>query len=57
MSEMLQLEHNGPVTIVTLDRPEKKNALSIALRDAMSDTFDDLADRTETKVGDRHRSW
>ena len=27
MSELLQLEHSGPVTIVTLDRPEKKNAL------------------------------
>jgi enoyl-CoA hydratase len=33
-----------------LDRPEKKNALSIALRDAISETFDDLAKRTETKV-------
>ncbi len=50
MSELLQLEHNGPVTIVTLDRPEKKNALSIALRDALSDTFADLADRAETKT-------
>ena len=50
MSELLQLEHNGPVTIVTLDRPEKKNALSIALRDALSDTFADLADRVETKT-------
>ena len=50
MSEMVQVEHRGPIAIVTLDRAEKKNALSIALRDAMSDTFDDLANRTETKV-------
>jgi enoyl-CoA hydratase/carnithine racemase len=50
MSELLQLEHNGPIAIVTLDRSEKKNALSIALREAMSDTFDDLATRTDTKV-------
>ena len=35
MSEMVQLEHNGPIAIVTLDRAEKKNALSIALRDAI----------------------
>ena len=31
------------VATVTLNRPEKKNALSIALRDEVSDAFDALA--------------
>lgn len=31
------------VVVLTLDRPEKKNALSIALRDEVSDTLDRLA--------------
>jgi enoyl-CoA hydratase/carnithine racemase len=31
------------VAILTLDRPERKNALSIALRDAASDALDELA--------------
>jgi enoyl-CoA hydratase len=31
------------VALLTLDRPEKKNALSIALRDEISDTLDELA--------------
>ena len=31
------------VGVLTLNRPEKKNALSIALRDAMSDKLDQLA--------------
>jgi enoyl-CoA hydratase len=31
------------VVVVTLNRPEKRNALSIALRDDLSDTFDTLA--------------
>jgi enoyl-CoA hydratase len=33
---------DGVVT-VTMNRPEKKNALSIALRDELSDVFDELA--------------
>lgn len=35
---------------VTLNRPEKKNALWIALRDAVSDALDELADDPELKV-------
>ena len=31
------------VALVTLRRPERRNALSIALRDALSDTLDALA--------------
>jgi enoyl-CoA hydratase/carnithine racemase len=33
----------GAIAIVTLQRPERRNALSIALRDEMSDTLDALA--------------
>jgi enoyl-CoA hydratase/carnithine racemase len=44
VSELLVV---GPVrdavVVMTLNRPEKKNALSIALRDAMSDALDRLA--------------
>ena len=36
--------------MVTLDRPEKKNALSIALRDEVSDTLDRLAGDEAVKV-------
>ena len=45
MSEGLLLRtapDDGVVTL-TLDRPDKKNALSIALRDEVSDALDDLA--------------
>jgi enoyl-CoA hydratase/carnithine racemase len=35
---------------LTIDRPEKKNALSIALRDAISDQLDLLAEDPELKV-------
>jgi enoyl-CoA hydratase len=38
------------IVVVTLNRPEKKNALSIALRDAISDTLDRLAGDEEVKV-------
>lgn len=40
---------DGVVTL-TLDRPEKKNALSIALRDEMSDALHELADDPHVKV-------
>ena len=36
--------------VVTIQRPEKKNALSIAVRDAISDALDELADDEGTKV-------
>lgn len=44
---------DGPdagVVTVTLDRPAKRNALSVALRDAVSDAFDSLAGRDDVKV-------
>lgn len=38
------------VAVMTLDRADKKNALSIALRDEMSDALDRLADDETVKV-------
>ena len=40
---------DGVVT-VTLNRPDKRNALSMALRDAVSDALDALAAREDVKV-------
>lgn len=48
--DTISVEHDGPVTTLTLRRPDKKNALSIALRDEVSDALDDLAARPETSV-------
>ena len=38
------------VVVLTLNRPEKRNALSIAVRDEMSDALDALASRDDVKV-------
>jgi enoyl-CoA hydratase len=38
------------VATLTLNRPDKRNALSIALRDAVSDTLNALAGRDDIKV-------
>lgn len=48
--DVIRVEVQGPVAIVTLDRPDKKNALSIALRDAVSDALDGLAADEAVKV-------
>jgi enoyl-CoA hydratase len=40
----LLVDRNGECATLTLNRPEKRNALSVALRDAISDTLDELAD-------------
>jgi enoyl-CoA hydratase/carnithine racemase len=40
---VLLVERDGAVAIVTLDRPEKRNALSIELRERLAATFAELA--------------
>jgi enoyl-CoA hydratase/carnithine racemase len=40
----LRQDFDGPLAILTLDRPEKRNALSIELRFALADALDALAD-------------
>jgi enoyl-CoA hydratase len=42
--------HGSGVATLTVNRPDKKNALSIAVRDAISDQLDRLADDAELKV-------
>jgi enoyl-CoA hydratase len=41
---------DGGIAVVTLDRSERKNALSIALRDEISDALDDLEQDEDLKV-------
>lgn len=44
-SKMVRLDRPTPaVAVLTLDRPEKRNALSVEMRDALSDHLDVLAD-------------
>ena len=45
MSEgLIQVEHDGPAALVTLNRPEKRNALSIELRIALAEALEAVAD-------------
>ena len=52
MPEFIRVEEptEEGVAVLTLDRPEKRNALSIALRDEVSDALDLLAARGDVKV-------
>lgn len=47
---ILVSEAKDAVATITLNRPEKKNALSIALRDEVSDALDTLAKNESVKV-------
>jgi enoyl-CoA hydratase/carnithine racemase len=40
---MLRVERDGAIAVVTLDRPDKRNALSIELREQLAATFAELA--------------
>jgi enoyl-CoA hydratase/carnithine racemase len=44
------VEIEGPTATVWLDRPEKLNALSEAVRAALQEAVDDLAERTDVRV-------
>jgi enoyl-CoA hydratase len=50
MSILLASEPSSSVVTLTLNRPEKKNALSIALRDAVSEALDALGTDERVKV-------
>jgi len=43
MAGLLSIERDGDVEIVTLQRPEKRNALSVDLRVELADTFERIA--------------
>ena len=48
--EFLSVEKEGPVAVVTLNRPEKRNALSIALRYEMDACLKELEEDDEISV-------
>lgn len=50
MTNVITVEKDQGVTIVTLNRPDKLNALSVELRQAIGDTFVALKDDTDTRV-------
>ena len=50
MSHVTVSEPADGVVVLTLERPEKKNALSIAVRDEMSDALDRLAGDEDVRV-------
>ena len=49
MAALLSLEHRDQVAVVTLQRPEKRNALSIDLRVELAEAFEALGD--DSQVG------
>ena len=51
-SEPLKVDRPGPAALVTLNRPEKRNALSIQLRVLVADALEALAaDQTVSAIG------
>ena len=51
MSDLLRLDRHAPeIAVLTLDRPERRNALSVALRDDISDHLAALAGDDQLKV-------
>ena len=50
MSGELTVERGPAHAVLTLNRPEARNALSVALRDAVSDALDELADDPAIKT-------
>ncbi len=47
MPGLLSIEHSGDVAVVTLRRPEKRNALSIDLRVELADAFSHLSENED----------
>jgi enoyl-CoA hydratase len=48
VAELLSIERDGEVALVTLERPEKRNALSIELRVELAEAFGRLGDDAGT---------
>jgi enoyl-CoA hydratase/carnithine racemase len=48
--EFMRVTHDGPVSRLTLARPERRNALSLALMREMIAALDDLPDETQAVV-------
>lgn len=50
MSEDLRVTRSQEHVVLTLSRPDRRNALSVSLRDAISNALDELAQDTSIKV-------
>ena len=50
MESVLQLEREGHTAVLTLNRPEKLNALSVALRDALGDALAEVRGNDAIRV-------
>lgn len=50
MTDELSVARAGPCAVLTLNRPQRRNALSVALRDAIADTLDELAGDASVQV-------
>ena len=48
--EHLLVDHDGPLTRITMNRPERRNALSMALMGELIDVFRDAGGRTATRA-------
>ena len=46
----IELQTEGAVAVVTLNRPEKKNAMLLAMRDALAELCEQLNDRPEIRA-------
>jgi enoyl-CoA hydratase/carnithine racemase len=49
VSDVLLVEHRDAHAVLTLNRPDKRNALSVQLRDTISDALDGIADDDAVK--------
>jgi enoyl-CoA hydratase len=49
VDDVLRSENEAGVVTLTLNRPAKRNALSVAVRDAVSDALDELADEPDLR--------
>ncbi len=49
-SPLVRMEHDGAVATLVIDRPEKRNALSVAVRAAFLDAFDALSADSSVRV-------
>lgn len=49
-ADLVLVDHRGPVSVVTLNRPEKRNALNLALVRRLEETLAALEDRAELRA-------
>jgi len=50
MPELLQVERDGEVAVVTLNRPEKRNVMSLAMWRGLAEVYSDFARRSDVRV-------